>query len=264
MYYSNQPLSKRLFSTDEALTIAETDATVADVMAVYGFTPERLAQGRDLYNETFAAYDRRRDLFAAQMQATERMNTLLKAFRTQYSNDRRIVRAVLEKKRSVLEPFGLNENLKNARESLVDQAKRFYAATTGSEIVMARLLERYQMTSSVIDARLAELGVLVEAINAQQVNRAEAQVATQRRQEAMEQLDKWMSDFIAVARRAFKEDRKQLEKLGLKVVLNPTDEEAKKKKEEEAKKQEEEQKQAEAAEVQQTEGTIEEAPADEA
>ena len=86
---------------------------------------------------------------------------------------------------------------------------------------MATLLERYKMTAEVIDGRVVELAELVEAINDQQVKKAEAQVATQRRREAMEELDAWMNRFILVARQAFRDDRKQLEKLGLVVVLNP-------------------------------------------
>ena len=56
---------------------------------------------------------------------------------------------------------------------------------------------------------------LEEAMRIQQIRIGEAQVATQKRREAMKELDTWMSSFIGVARQVFKEDPKQLKKLGL-------------------------------------------------
>ena len=76
-------------------------------------------------------------------------------------------------------------------------------------------LEPYNFTEEVLTARLADVESLASAMQEQQVRRAEAKIATRKRREAMQELDVWMAQFIAIARQAFRNDKEQLDKLGI-------------------------------------------------
>ena len=185
-----------MYFSDEALTVAETDTIIANAIVEFGFTPERLAVGREMYNATYAAYIHRKDLYAAQLEATDLMKSRLKAFRSLFKSDRQIISGLLENTRSELERFALNTGMNPNRENLMDQATRFYTQVKNSESLLAKLQERFMIPAEMLDARLVEVQALVGIIKDQQVIKAEAQLATQRRLEAEAALDAWMGSFI--------------------------------------------------------------------
>ena len=217
MYYIEQPVSMRLFFSDEALTIAQRDLVIAEGLTRYGYGAERIARGRAIYEAAYIAYTRRQTMYAAQLQATDLVKTLQADFRTVFYIDRVLVKGMVGKKRSDLEPFGLNDAISRKRVNLIDQGRRFYKAVRKDTELLQRLDYLYKIPTSVFDTRLERMHELVAAIRKQQVSRAEAQLATQRRRESMKELDTWMSGLIAIARVVFSEDRKQLEKLGISV-----------------------------------------------
>ncbi len=60
-----------------------------------------------------------------------------------------------------------------------------------------------------------QLGSTGEAHRIQGKERGDAQIATQARDAAMDALDQWVSDFIAIARLALEEEPQALEKMGV-------------------------------------------------
>lgn len=215
MYYKDQTTSERLFFFLEAITIVSSDPAIAEVLASYGFGEERMDIARDIYDRTHASFAIRQDRFAEQLQATDRLNEAQIAFVKLFRNDRSLVQSVLRKKRSEWEAFGLNTLIYKKREKLVNQADYFYNAVKESPFVLSELESIYKISVELIDSRLVALQAFVSVIQEQQLKRAEAQVATQRKRESLREMDNWMTTFLGVARQAFKEDRKQLEKLGI-------------------------------------------------
>ena len=96
----------------------------------------------------------------------------------------------------------------------VAQAKRFYANALGNADTLAGLA-RFGITQEQLEAAQASLDEVEVASAAKQREMGEAQKATQTRDAAVDALEDWMSDFIAIARIAFEEDAQQLEKLGI-------------------------------------------------
>ena len=215
MYYKDQTTTERLFFFLEAITIVSSDPAIAEVLASYGFGEERMDIARDIYDRTHASFAIRQDRFAEQLQATDRLNEARDEFVKLFRNDRSLVQSVLRKKRSEWEGFGLNTLIYKKREKLVNQADYFYNAVKESPFVLSELESLYKISVELIDSRLLALQAFVNAIQEQQLKRAEAQVATQRKRESLKEMDDWMTTFLGVARQAFKEDRKQLEKLGI-------------------------------------------------
>ena len=220
MSYKRLTNTKRLFFSQEALTIAQTDTIIAAILLKVGYTPEAIGEGLTLYTDAFTAATVRQVKFGEQVVATKAVNTLFKQLKSQFSRDRRLVRGLLARDRASYEPYGLNRRIQDNREAFISQAAFFYREVEDATELLSALSAQYGMTSAIFEERRQGIEGLVEAMRIQQTKRAEAQVATQRRREAMARLDDWMVTFVGIARQAFKEDRKQLEKLGLAVKVD--------------------------------------------
>ena len=218
MYYIEKTATVRLFCSRETITIAKTDPHILERLSIFGYPLSQLAEGEALYEAAHAAHAKQKALVAVQMQATDRVKTAVGELRTVFKVDRMLVRELVGNKRSDREPYGLNASMFRHREKLIDQATRFYTVMQNDGTILSQLEDLYRIKTDFIDARLLRVQTLVDALSEQQVARAEAQLATMRRDRAMKQLDAWMSKLIGIARHAFEQEPAQLEKLGIKVA----------------------------------------------
>lgn len=216
MSYLTLSKSKKIIFSREAISIALSDAELATVLSQFGFAPDTLNAGRVLQEtvETFDA-DKQR-AFGIRVELTNRVETLqadiLKAFRT----DRRIAKFVFKDLPGSLEQLGVSVKIKGNRDDLHQQMKHFYQELLNNEDLQASMAV-YNITAETLSERLSRVAELTQAMEELQVQRATALLMTQRRLSAQAELDEWMSQFLGVAKQAFRGDKKQLEKLGLRV-----------------------------------------------
>ncbi|MBX2819286.1 MAG: hypothetical protein KTR29_06370 [Rhodothermaceae bacterium] len=215
--YTSLTIYERLYVSKETIAVVQNDPIIAEKLLEFGYSPDRIALGESYHADAFATTQQREDYFGNQLLATKARDELFKKLSSQFSADRRIVREVLDKDRASFQQFGLNVRLKSSRERRITQAQLFYQEVLATEFLLARLQSQFNITTDVLNQRIQQLASLEEAMQAQQVQRAEAQLMTRRRRNAMRKLDRWMGTLIAVARRALQDDPKQLEKLGIAV-----------------------------------------------
>ena len=214
-YYMNKRIGERLNYSAESIEVAQTDPEISERMALYNFGPDQLAEG--LRRATLAA-DReveQRIQIGKQAAATSNLNAVERMVRSLFNADRRLARVLLGNETLLYTELRLNLNTETKREVFLQQARHFYQEVVAHEEVTTLFLSQFNMSKETLEDRLNKVNGLEEAMRIQQIRIGEAQVATQKRREAMKELDTWMSSFIGVARQVFKEDPKQLKKLGL-------------------------------------------------
>lgn len=96
----------------------------------------------------------------------------------------------------------------------MQQARNMYLEIQAHEDVLDAL-STAGISRETILSRLEVVASFAEAMEQQQHQVAEAELATRKRREAMEALDEWMLDFLSAARYVFRKDRAQLKKIGL-------------------------------------------------
>ncbi len=217
-YYSNKSIPKRLNQAYEVISISLSDSEISDVLARYGYVAERLDEGMQLYD---TASDRETDQKAqlgAQVAATAQLVNATRAFRLKLRSDRDFTRFVLENAPPVLEELRLNLVLERSSEAVIRQGTHFYREVQKHPQVLEALEREYNLLQDVFLSRQEELEALIELMRIQQYEMGQAKVAASKRRRAMKALDDWMTVFIGVARQAFKNDPRQLSKLGITIM----------------------------------------------
>lgn len=216
MYYKSQSSLKRLAISREAIEIAQSDSHLSEVLARFGINEEELNVGLDYQNTADVLHSKKDIEYGNQKIATEALQSLFNEVRDQLRDDRRIAEVVLDKRSGMARVLRLSSNLGRTYIEVASQALHFYREIKANEEVKV-LLVTYSMTDEALDARIARVIALVEAMKAQQIRVGEAQVTTAQFQRSMDLLDNWMSQFIGISRQAFKAEPKQLKKLGIHV-----------------------------------------------
>lgn len=215
--YTSLSIYERLYVSKETIAVVQNDPIIAEKLLEFGYTPDRIAIGESYHADAFNTTQQREDHFGNQLLATKARNELFKKLSGQFTADRRIVREVLDKDRASFQQFGLNAQLESNYERRITQAQLFYQEVLATEWLLEQLQSQFNIDAALINQRIEQLQSLEEAMQAQQVQRAEAQLMTLRKREAMRKLDRWMATLLTVARRAFQDDPKQLVKLGITV-----------------------------------------------
>ena len=214
MYYKANNTLKRLSISREAIEIVQTDIYLNDVMARFGYGEEELATGLSLQANADVLFSRQDIEYGNQRVTTEALKAQYREVRNRLRDDRRIVGAVLDASSGIGRLLRLSIRLGNTYEAVLSQALHFYREIQNNEPIKAQLAA-YSYTDEVLTARIAEATLLSAAMKKKQVQVGEAQVITAQFREAMGELDDWMKQFIGVARMAFRNDPKQLKKLGI-------------------------------------------------
>ena len=214
VYYRHQSTLKRLETARMAIEIAQSDAFLGPILARFGFPEDELARGQKIQT-TADRYFSMRDLeYGNQVSATRHLRTLSMIISNRLRDDRSIVRIVFRGSKGIARRLRVDIKLARSYEGLHSQAGHFYQEILSDEALLSALTP-YSITRDAAQEQVTRVAELAEAMKAQQVQFGQAQLTTASLHAAMADLDAWMSQFIGAARLAFRQDPKQLKKLGI-------------------------------------------------
>ena len=216
MSYLNQNIPKRITFTGEALAIVQSDPFLSTAMAENGYPAEQLAIGETFQQAARATWVIQETEFVGRLEASESVQELEKTLRAFVVADRKIVQVALRAFPKRYAQLRMARRLQRNRANLLQQINNIYEEVLAHADILAGL-ESFGLTAAVINDRLQLVDDFAEAMQVQQRQTAEAEIATRRRQEAMQALDDWMRDFLDTARFVFRNDPRQLKKIGIPV-----------------------------------------------
>ena len=212
MMYTRLSTLKRLTLAQIAIGNAIKDPVLCKKLKEEGYDEKRLQVGLGKVERAQQLHSSQHVEYAFRLSATGELKQVHKAMRKAFVHDRNVARMALEPTPGLYERLSLKGRVSNKREFFLHQMRHFYRQVQASEDVR-EAVEKYTLTPEVIAARMEQVEAFAAAMKKQQVQRGEAQVATRRRHEAMADLDNWMVQFLFVAKRVFKNEPKQLDKL---------------------------------------------------
>ena len=209
-----QSIEDRLSAAQVALDNALGDAELQEALAVYGYDADKLQEGRQLYETARSLHDQQRAEYGDQYAATDALQSAWEEAKTVYIRHVKVARVAFKRSRGTWEELGLSGKRKRTISGWLTQARQFYTNALADPDILTALGE-FGITQEKLEAGRALVDDVEAANAAQEKEKGEAQAATVARDEALDALDEWMSDFVAIARVALEDRPQQLEKLGI-------------------------------------------------
>lgn len=208
------PIPDRLSRANTALTNVQSDPTLREAVAAYGYDQTLLQEGQALLDRAQAAQQAMLADYGRQYDATDAVRAAYEKAHTVYMQHVKIARVALKNRRGAAAALQLLGDRKESIRGWLEQATTFYDNALANDDVQTALA-RFNITPEVLAEAQASVQAVADANSAQEQEKGNAQNATQARDAAVDALDDWMSDFRVVARVALEEQPQQLEKLSI-------------------------------------------------
>ena len=184
------------------------DTVLAAELAEYGYDAAAIAQGEALYNTLIEKYDANKTETAQETTAYAVFSNAFETTLSTYKTDRKKAKIVFKNQPDVLKNLQLNKSLIERNATMIDAMRLFYEMLqNNAEWVNA--LQRLKITTDHVNQQLANV-TNVQTVYATYVQeKGESQQATQDKNKAFDEVNKWVSEFYSVAKIAL-EDQPQL------------------------------------------------------
>ncbi|ASC74110.1 hypothetical protein XM38_050850 [Halomicronema hongdechloris C2206] len=214
----HQTIDEFITAVQVAIDNALANSTLQAALSDFGYTPERLAQGRSLHASALVAHLQQRAEYGDQASATAALQQTRDTAEKSYMRLVKIARIAYKDNPGALVRLDLNGKRKRSLSGWLLQAQQFYSNLLAAPDLLDSL-KQYGVTAQKVKAAQAELAAVAAANLAQEQEKGQAQTATQVRDTALDALSDWFSDFIAIARIALEDEPQMLEAMG---VMEPS------------------------------------------
>jgi hypothetical protein len=211
---SRQNIDTLLNSANIAITNSLSHPQIQTYLSEFGYTPERIQQGKLLYESALAAHQQQRANYGDQRTATTTLTQARNTAKRSYMRYVKVARIAFKDHAGVATRLELASPRKKTFSGWLAQANQFYTNLLNAPELLTRLGE-YGITAEKLQAGQAEVQAVVIANLSQKTEKGDAQTATQTKGKAIAALQSWMSDFTAIARLALENDRQLLQILGI-------------------------------------------------
>lgn len=214
MPYNNSRVSDYLENSELMLKNARKDTLINPLLAHYNVGPERYEQGLTLCTETYTLEKLQVKLHGEQFRARAKFDKLLAETHPQYMDHVKFMRmAFRDDPKKLKELAAVGGRVKRISGWLM-QSKTFYTNTINDEESLAKMAG-YGITKENLEAVEAKVAEVATAYQEHKDKKGAAQDAIDRRDKALDKLEKFMSEFIGICRIALKNHPQLLEKLGI-------------------------------------------------
>ncbi|MCP5050606.1 MAG: hypothetical protein GY940_25815 [bacterium] len=190
------------------------DKAIAPAMAIYGFVPETYDGGMVIYKKTVDLHRLQKDESSEQWAATEALQKLVDDVDKVYMQHVSIGRMVLRGNSVLLRRAALEEERMNTFTGWFGQLRAFYDTFINNSDASSAM-GKFLITPEILAANMEKANVAEQLKQTQAKEAGDAQRATKLRDEALEELMRWVADLVVVARVALADSPQLLEKLNI-------------------------------------------------
>jgi hypothetical protein len=207
-------IGERFEMYNVALTNTLNDAAILAAMSRFNYKEEKVRYGMELLESTRAADAQNKKEYGEQYAAAEKVEKEFKEASGPYIESLEVGRIAMKNNAEAIKALVLKGKRSQSLPKWIHDADVFYRNILSTERFLTRMNE-FGRTREILEAEYKEVKDVQDAHAAHQKEMGEAKESTAVRDAKMVVLDDWMSDFIAIARVAFKGNPEALKKLGL-------------------------------------------------
>jgi hypothetical protein len=214
MRAKGKSLEERLERARLVVTNARQDSVIKEAVSRYNYDEARLQQGVDLYKEAVRLYQEQKQRQAEKTEATRSLEQKWRAARQQYNEHRQLARLCFRGDASIGHMLGLSGRRKRRLAGWLEEARQFYTNGLGEPAVI-EAMARYGVSRQDLEGGLSLVGEVERAAALQEKAKGLAHKATQQRNAAFREMERWTTTLIRIARLALGKESQHLEKLGI-------------------------------------------------
>lgn len=210
----DQSIDGKLLFAQNAINNALNNEPIKAALAGFGYDEAKLTEGKSLYEKSADLQDRQKKEYGEQFAATDALNLSRADANKIYLIHLKVARVALKGDRNAEESMQMGGRRKESLSGWLKHARSFYINALGQPDTLSKLAG-FGITEEKLRSNLTNVEAVESNYNAQLKEKGEAQAATAARDEALDELQEWMSDFITIARIALENDSQYLEILGI-------------------------------------------------
>ncbi len=214
MAHEKTRIDQFLLASRVMIENALQNVDIKQALAAYGYSEEKLNNGKALYNNAETLQNAQKKEYGEQVAATAELDTVWEEAEQQYMKTLKIARVAFKDNVKANKSTMLYGDRKRSLSGWLEQAKAFYANILKDTDLMT-LISAYGYTQAKLEQESDLIDQVFTKHIAQKKESGEAQEATETRDKALDTLAKWISDLRAVAKVALESNPQQLEKLGI-------------------------------------------------
>jgi len=203
-----------LLQAQTAIDNALTDDEVKGFLSVFGYDETALNSGKTLLDEAGRLNQQQLKEYGDQYSATQEFSAKWETAKSDYTRFTKIARVAVKNDAAAYQKLGLSGPRRQSFSGLSAQMDQFYTNALADPAILAAI-GRFGVTQDKLSAGKQNSDAAKAASAAQQNEKGEAQQATLARDQAVDTLEDWLSDFTVIARIALEEKPQLLEKLGI-------------------------------------------------
>jgi len=201
-------IAEQLAAAEVAVNNSLADPEIMALVGEYGYTNEKLLEGTQLFAAAQAAVAAQEQAAGAQQGATGAFKIAQAEAFDAYQALSKVARAAAPK--SALAGLGLTGPMPRSTAAFQTAARSLF-----TNAASLPTLAEYGYTASKLQAETAKLTAFEEANRRQEAAKGAAQQATREQDAALAALNKWLAQYVKIARVALRSKRELLEKLGV-------------------------------------------------
>lgn len=185
-------------------------------LSAYGYDESEIAKGKALYDLASQKIDANKSKTTDEKLAYNDFSRKYEAFKKLYSADRKKIKIIYRKEETKLIVLGIKGIASTRISEVLNDADTLYKQLKSNDSLREPLL-KLQIDKAYINSCLTSLKEVKMAYADYISKKGESQQATKDKNKALFDLEKWVSEFYAIAKIALTETPQLLESLGKRI-----------------------------------------------
>ena len=198
-FASDTSIDARLLASQLTIDRVLGNPQLQALLDTHGYPAEVMLKGRALRDQALALHHQQRASYRAKLAATAALNMAQRQATSVFARHVATARVALQDDPTVARALAMDIPRQRNRASKLMQAQHFYTNLLIDPALVARMtvygVDEKQLIKAQDAVKQVEAGLVT-----QQDTRATALAATQARNDAMDALNRWMQNFLAMAR----------------------------------------------------------------
>jgi hypothetical protein len=207
------PFEKNLHFIKTALENSLSDESVKAELSKFGYTEEKIKEGKKLFTEAEALAFSQKKEYSEQIKATKNFNDAWDAAREMYYVASKTAQVAFKNNPDAKKLLGLDAERKQSISGWLSQTNLFYSNLISSNDLINEI-SKYGYSKEKLESKF-KVCENVSSLNIIQAKESgEAQDSTKVRDDKIDELFSWISDFKKIAKLALRAHPQWLEKIG--------------------------------------------------